>query len=134
MTKKIIYLHFPPEQARDPIIYRLVKDYDLVVNILQAKIEPNEHGHALIELTGTRNDIQRGTQYLKDQGIGIDSQTQEIRMNTERCTSCGACVGICPSDALTLKEDFSVVFDKEKCVLCQGCILACPFEAMEHIA
>jgi|YNPNPStandDraft_1061719.scaffolds.fasta_scaffold80400_2 ferredoxin len=134
MTKKTIYLHFPPERVRDPVIYRLVKDFDLVVNILQAKIEPNEQGHALVELTGNRSDIQRGIQYIQEQGVAIDTAGQEIRLNAERCTNCGACVGVCPSGALCFNDDFTVSLDTEKCVLCQGCILACPFEALEHTA
>ena len=134
MTKKTIYLHFPPERVREPVIYRLVKDFDLVVNILQAKIEPNEHGHALVELTGNRSDIQRGIQYIQQQGVTIDTAGQDIRLNGERCTHCGACVGICPSAALSFDDSHAVSLDAEKCVLCQACLLACPFEAVEHTA
>ncbi|MBN1807516.1 MAG: 4Fe-4S binding protein [Planctomycetes bacterium] len=134
MIKKTVHLHFPPEQARDAIIYRLVKEFDLVVNILQARIEPNEHGRALIELTGTRNDIQKGLQYLKGQHIEIDALSHEIRKNEDRCVHCGACVGVCPSGALAVDQDFQIVFNREQCVLCQACILACSFDAMEHSA
>ncbi|HHN46775.1 MAG TPA: 4Fe-4S dicluster domain-containing protein [Planctomycetes bacterium] len=131
MTKKTLHLHFPPEQARAPLIYRLVKDFDLVVNILQARIEPNEHGRAVIELAGTRNDINRGVDYLRQQGVDIDTHAQEIKKHDERCIDCGACVGVCPSDAIETDADFCVRFDRDKCVLCQACVLACPYDAME---
>jgi len=99
---------------------------------LQARIEPNEHGHALIELTGARNDIQRGIQYLTEQGVEIDAHSHEIKKDDERCVNCGACVGVCPSGAQECMSDFTVKFDRDKCVLCQACILACSFDAMEY--
>lgn len=46
------------------------------------------------------------------------------------CTSCGMCVGICPTGAVgILKNKYSQyipVFDEEKCTKCNKCIKSCP--------
>jgi coenzyme F420-reducing hydrogenase beta subunit len=48
----------------------------------------------------------------------------------ENCVGCGACVSICPKDALTLMPDvygyYRCVNDAQKCVLCGLCARVCP--------
>jgi len=39
MKKTRIVLSFPPSNVEEPVTYRLIKDYDLVVNILRASID-----------------------------------------------------------------------------------------------
>ena len=43
VTKRIV-LRFPKRMVERPIIYRLVKDYDLEFNILKASITPEQEG------------------------------------------------------------------------------------------
>ncbi len=43
ISKRVV-LQFPKRMIDEPIIYRLVKDYDLVPNILKASITPKEQG------------------------------------------------------------------------------------------
>lgn len=132
MTRRTVHLRFPPLKAQEPVIYRLVKDYDLVVNLLRARIEPNEQGHAIIELSGSRADVGRALQYLKKAGVEVKSLSADIRRHESRCVHCGACVAICPSRALEVtRPEGLVVFHRDRCVACQGCILACPFDVME---
>jgi dihydroorotate dehydrogenase (NAD+) catalytic subunit len=45
-------------------------------------------------------------------------------INPGRCTPCGACVRICPQDAIAL--DLTAVIDPELCTGCGICIDACP--------
>jgi ferredoxin len=53
-----------------------------------------------------------------------------IKINSSRCIYCGACVGVCPVLALTLKETY-VEYDKEKCINCGNCAKACPLKAID---
>jgi pyruvate formate lyase activating enzyme len=41
------------------------------------------------------------------------------------CSSCGACVAVCPAGALSLEEG-KVAYDITKCCLCDACLKACP--------
>ncbi|MCK9322359.1 MAG: 4Fe-4S binding protein [Candidatus Methanomethylophilaceae archaeon] len=44
------------------------------------------------------------------------------------CVACGACVDVCPEDAITV-DDIAVI-DANKCVDCGACIDACPSSAI----
>jgi len=131
ISKRIV-LHFPPRLVEQPIIYKLVKDYDLVLNILKASVTPKEEGLLILELSGSRKDYDRGIRYLNEVGVRIQSLGQNIMRNEARCTHCGACVVICPAGAFALDpKSRTVNFDEDKCTACELCVLACPPRAME---
>ena len=52
-----------------------------------------------------------------------------VTIDKEKCTGCGACVDICPVDALKLEDDKAVV-DPETCIDCGTCVDECPVEAI----
>jgi ferredoxin len=132
MRTKRFVLTFPPEEVERPYIYRLVKDYDLMPNILRATISPQDVGHMILELNGKQKAIDQGLEFLRQQGISIEPLGQDIRMNEEKCIQCGACVGFCPTGALAYERpSMKVVFDEDKCVACELCLTACLTRAME---
>jgi len=51
-------------------------------------------------------------------------------VNQDLCRGCGACVGVCPNSAITMK-DREVFINKEKCTSCQVFIKACPTGALQ---
>jgi ferredoxin len=127
-----IVLHFPPAATDQPVIYRLSRDYGLVFNILRASITPEEEGLMVLELSGEEDDYRRATDYLKEMGIRLQPLVQDIRKNDDRCTDCGACVGVCPTEALVLERPtMKVLFNPEECVVCGECVPTCPVRAME---
>ena len=131
VTKRIV-LRFPRRLVDRPIIYRLVKDYDLEFNILKASVTPEDEGLLVLQLKGTQKEYDRGIQFLLKTGVQIQSLSQDVTRNEERCTSCGACVTICPTEALVVDRESSVVqFYADKCIACGLCIKACPPRAME---
>jgi uncharacterized protein (DUF362 family)/Pyruvate/2-oxoacid:ferredoxin oxidoreductase delta subunit len=54
------------------------------------------------------------------------------RLNSEPCTSCGQCAGICPVQAITLhgKPVHGGAVDKDKCISCFCCLEVCPERAI----
>jgi ferredoxin len=127
-----IVLHFPPAATDQPVIYRLSRDYGLVFNILRASITPEEEGLMVLELSGEEEDYRRATDYLREMGIRLQPLVQDIRKNDDRCTDCGACVGVCPTEALVLERPtMKVLFNPEECVVCGECVPTCPVRAME---
>jgi len=132
MIRRRVVLHFPHEQVDKPIVSRLVRDFDMDFNILKAQITPREEGLMVLELVGEEDNFQRCLQYLEEQKVTIQPLSQDVRRNEERCTHCGACTGICPTNALRLdRESMEVVFDDESCVACELCVRVCPPRAME---
>ncbi len=131
MVSKRIVLTFPHKLLDQPIVYKLVKDYDLVFNILQAKITPKEEGLMVLELKGTKEHYAEGIKYLTSLGVKIQPLSQDVTRDEARCTHCGACVTICPTGALVIdKKTMKVLFEADKCIACELCVKACPPRAM----
>ncbi len=127
-----IVLHFPRRLVDRPIVYRLIKDYDLEFNILKASVTPEEEGLMVLELKGKQENYDKGIDYLTKAGVRIQSLSQNVIRNEERCTHCGACITICPTDAFELDPvTRRTKFDNSKCVACALCIKACPPRAIE---
>jgi len=132
VVSKRIVLRFPKRMGDRPIIYRLIKDYDLEFNILKALITPEDEGLMILALSGEQENYDKGIKYLTKNGVRIQALSQDVTRNEERCTHCGACVTICPTDAFELDPLTRLIsFDHEKCVACGVCIKACPPRAME---
>ena len=131
-VSKRIVLHFPKRMVDRPIVCRLVKDYDLEFNILKASITPEKEGLMILELSGEQEEYDRGIRYLTKSGVEIQSLSQDVIRNEQRCTHCGACITICPTGAFELDPITRWVnFHDEKCLACGLCIKACPPRAME---
>ncbi len=130
MSSKKVVLRFAADITDQPIIYKLVKDHDLIINILKADINPQKEGTLVVELTG--DNTEQGLEYLRQLGVGVQSLTEEIIQNEEKCVSCGACTDICPTGALYMERpDMVVRFNSDRCVVCRLCVKACPMKAME---
>jgi L-aspartate semialdehyde sulfurtransferase ferredoxin len=131
-VSKRIVLRFPKRMVDRPIIYRLVKDYDLEFNILKASITPEQEGVMVLELKGNQSEYDKGIEFLIKAGVKIQSLGKDVTRNEERCTHCGACVTVCPTGAFKLDPKTRLIlFDNQKCIACGLCIPACPPRAME---
>lgn len=132
MVAKKLVLKFPHKLVDHPIVYKLVKDYNLVVNILKARITPQEEGLLVLELKGKKEDYADGVKYLTGLGVEIQPLSQDITRNEKRCTHCGACIAVCPTSALAMNAKTRLVdFDPSKCIACELCVRACPPRAMK---
>lgn len=45
------------------------------------------------------------------------------------CVSCGTCIKVCPSGAITIEND-KFIIDMKKCILCGNCQYYCPKNAV----
>ncbi len=132
MVSHRIVLKFPHRLLDQPIVTRLVKDYDLELNILKAYVTPREEGLMVLELKGNKTKYDGGVKYLKGLGITVEPLSRDVVRNDKKCTHCGACVAVCPTEALVLeRKTMKVDFHSEKCVACELCVPACPPRAME---
>lgn len=132
MHAEMLVLRFPREVVDQPIIFRLVKDYDLEFNLLRAAINPRQEGLMVMELRGHPKNFRRGVKYLRDSGVKVQRVARDVRRNEERCYQCGTCTAVCPSGALYLtRPGMEVLFDAGKCSACELCCPVCPARAME---
>lgn len=131
ISKRIV-LKFPSKLVDQPIICKLVKNYNLEFTIMKAYITPREEGLLVLEFSGEKTDLDNGIKYLKKLGVKIQPLSKDIIRNESRCTHCGACVTICPAGALVIDQQTrKTYFYDTKCIACELCIKACPPRAME---
>ena len=130
-TTKVV-LRFPPDLTDQPVTYNLIKEYDLMVNILRGHITPKEEGMLVLELTGKKKQLNRGMEYLAKVGVETQPLSKDVKWLKDRCTHCTACTSLCPTHALWVERDTMMVsFGREKCIACEMCITVCPYSAME---
>ncbi|OGP77653.1 MAG: hypothetical protein A2V86_06545 [Deltaproteobacteria bacterium RBG_16_49_23] len=132
MQKKRVVFNYPSHLVDQPVISKLVKDYDLTVNILRARITPKEEGRLVLEIVGKRAGLEAGFQYLRNLGIETQPLAQDVKWHEDRCTHCTACISVCHPQALDVnRKTMEVSFNRDKCIACELCIPVCPYQAME---
>ncbi|HPD08502.1 MAG TPA: 4Fe-4S binding protein [Methanomassiliicoccales archaeon] len=131
MAKRKFLLGFSPDIVNEAIVYRLVKDYDLKINILRAEVR-EQGGRLLMEVEGKAGNIKEAVRYLNEARVEVQELATYVEKNEERCTHCGMCLSICPVEALTVERpSWRVRYDAERCIACGMCIDACPPGAMK---
>ncbi|VAW38634.1 Ferredoxin [hydrothermal vent metagenome] len=131
MYTRIYFLRFPKETSDQPVIYYLVKRYDVEFNILKADILPQREGIMIIEFKGNRENIREALSYLKDLGVQVERLAGKVSRDDKKCFQCGACTGICPVGALYMQRpEMAVLFDPDRCSGCGLCVTGCPVRAM----
>jgi ferredoxin len=130
ITQKL-YLYFPKAKPESPLVYHLVKDYDLIINIFRARVTPEEEGYLLLGVTGKEDRIAAAKTFLQENGIRINNYNKGLHWNSEKCTHCGNCLTHCPTRALTIVDPKTreVGFIEDRCIECLACLSNCPFGA-----
>lgn len=135
MITKKLFLYFPQSETEKPIVYRLVKDYNLVVNIFRAKVTAEEYGYLVLDVTGDEKDIEAGIEFIKTFKVEVNETERGLRWESEICVHCGNCVPHCPTKALFVvdRATMKIGFDEDLCIHCLSCIENCPFGAVSSM-
>ncbi len=64
-------LTFPEHLIKQPVIGRLARDFDVMPNIRQAKVEETV-GWVVCELSGQEDAIDRAIAWLRETGVEVD--------------------------------------------------------------
>lgn len=57
----------------------------------------------------------------------------EIKIDSEKCTGCGACVDVCNvTHVYKMQEKKAIVSSERRCWQCGQCVAVCPVDAIEH--
>ena len=55
-----------------------------------------------------------------------------IEIDEDKCTGCGECVNICPSEVFEVVNDKSTCPKVDDCSECGVCVDTCPEKAIKH--
>ncbi len=69
-TKKNIHFEFDQELVREPLLYKINRSFDVVVNIRGASVT-DQGGFIALELEGEQEEIARVLDYLRGEGVKL---------------------------------------------------------------
>lgn len=65
-------------------------------------------------------------------GLTMTTSNQLFVVDHDTCFGCGACIALCPTNALSLIDLLAEV-EQESCTYCNHCIPSCPVFALKII-
>ena len=77
MAKQRMKFTFPTGLIKDPVIYRLGKQFEVVTNIRRADVT-EDRGWVVLELEGEMGEIERAVEWVIDQGVRVDPVAGDI--------------------------------------------------------
>jgi len=77
MDKKRVKFTFVEQLIKEPIIWKLAKQFDVVTNIRRADVT-DDRGWVILELDGERDEIERGLRWVEEQGVRVDPVYEDI--------------------------------------------------------
>lgn len=72
-----IRLTFMGTLIKEPVIYQLGHRFNIVTNIRRADIQANV-GWVILELEGAQEDIDRGLDWVRSQGVRVDPALGDV--------------------------------------------------------
>jgi L-aspartate semialdehyde sulfurtransferase ferredoxin len=77
MEKQRVKFTFVQELIKEPIIWKLAKEFDVVTNIRRADVQ-DDRGWVILEIEGERDEIERSLEWVEQQGVRIDPVYEDI--------------------------------------------------------
>ena len=77
MSKQRVKFTFPTTMVKEPVIYRLGHDFNVVTNIRRADVR-EEMGWVVLELEGEDSEIERGLQWVGSTGVRVDPVSGDV--------------------------------------------------------
>jgi ABC-type methionine transport system ATPase subunit len=71
MGRRRLKLIFGPDMVKEPVIYQMGKQFEIVTNIRRADVT-RDQGWVLLEITGEADELDRGVAYLESRGVQVE--------------------------------------------------------------
>ena len=77
VARRRVKFSFVQQLIKEPVIWKLGKQFDIVTNIRRADVTA-EFGWVILELDGEADEIERGLAWVETQGVRIDPVYEDI--------------------------------------------------------
>jgi ABC-type methionine transport system ATPase subunit len=77
MANKRVRFSFEPELIKEPVIYQLGHNFQVVTNIRMADVD-ERIGWVVLELEGDADEIERSIRWAQEQGVRVDSALGDV--------------------------------------------------------
>ena len=72
-----VYLTFDESTVREPLIWKLAKEFDVITNIRTAEVK-DHMGLVGLELEGDTDVVEASVKWLQKQGVQVDPIEQNV--------------------------------------------------------
>jgi ABC-type methionine transport system ATPase subunit len=70
MATRKVMLKYPEHLIQQPVLFRMVKQFDVMPNIRRARVTDTV-GEIALELEGTPDNLEQGIRFLQEQGVEV---------------------------------------------------------------
>ncbi|MFC1991376.1 NIL domain-containing protein [Chloroflexota bacterium] len=77
MYKKQVMFTFPEELIKEPIIFTIGQQFNVVTNIRRADVTESK-GWVVLELEGEEQDVEQGIVWVTSKGVRVDPVVGDI--------------------------------------------------------
>ena len=77
MSRKRVKFTFVQELIKEPVIWKLAKQFDVITNIRRADVT-DDRGWVILELDGEEDEIERGLEWVEEQGVRVEPVYEDI--------------------------------------------------------
>ncbi len=77
MTSLRLFVSFPEALVDRPMIYEIIKEYDVVPNIRRANVEGHS-GWVILEVHGTEDQLDGSIRYLEGLGCTVNRMEGDV--------------------------------------------------------
>src|SRR5712691_6598552 len=77
MAKRKVMLKYPEQLIKEPVLFRMAKDFDVMPNIRRARVTETI-GEIVAELDGAPENLEHGVRYLEQEGVLVEPVEGDI--------------------------------------------------------
>ena len=77
MAKKQVTLIFPQHLIKEPVIYMMAKEHDVIPNIRRAKVTESV-GEVTLELEGSEDGLKKAIAFLEKKGVKVEPVVGDV--------------------------------------------------------
>jgi len=77
MATRKVMLKYPEHLIQEPVLFKMVRQFDVMPNIRRARVTDTV-GEIALELEGSPENLERGVKFLEEQGVDVEPNEGDV--------------------------------------------------------